>query len=260
MVAEHGIPMAAFVDRHSVFGHTPKAGERPSAVKTTFSSMLSRMGTQVIYAWTPEAKGRVERMNQTLQDRLVAYFKMEGISSIEEANEALPRLMAKINRKFAKKPKEPESAFVGWTADRPSLDLACSLREAKKFTGKAASFRREGVLYQPKPEAVAKYGARRLIGAKVEYCERLDGTRCLLLGAEILPHDEFEADRVPMAANSKEVDPEFERLASARKARERQAVDAERQAKSKQRLALRKRMEAEGYSNKEIIYQVDKIT
>lgn len=213
----------------------------------------------MIYAWTPEAKGRVERMNQTLQKRLTAYFRMEGISTIEEANEALPRLMAKMNEKFAKAPKSPEAAYVAWTGGRDALDLACSLREPRKFAGDTASFRKDGVIYQPTQAALSTHGARRLAGAKVEYCERVDGTRCLLLDGSILPHDEFEADRVAMAANSKQVDQEFERVASAEAIKKRQAKKAAREALSQKRFELSKRLDSEGFSRREIAREVDKI-
>lgn len=259
MVGEHGLPQALYSDRHAIFAHTPKAGGPPSAQPTRFSSMLERMGVGLLLAGTPQAKGRVERMNQTLQGRLVAMLRLAGAKTIEEANACLPGMLAKINAKFGKQAREPETAFVAWVDSEQSLSQACGLREGRKLSA-GLSFVKEGTLYQLSQEAIKKHGARRLAGQEVELCETCDGARVLLWRGESLPYETFEAKRALVASSSKEVDPAFEQEILASKVAKRQAEKLSREAKSRERLALRRSLERQGFSEREIIFKVDKVS
>jgi len=80
-VEKIGIPRSIYVDRHSVYYEREK--------ETDFSRAMKKMSVQIIYAKSPQAKGRVERGNRTLQDRLVKEMRLRGISTIGQANKFL---------------------------------------------------------------------------------------------------------------------------------------------------------------------------
>ncbi|MFW2068237.1 ISNCY family transposase, partial [Acinetobacter johnsonii] len=69
---------------------------------TQFGRVLSTLNIDINFANSPQAKGRVERANRTLQDRLIKEMRLEGISSIEQANACLPCFIEQFNQKFAK--------------------------------------------------------------------------------------------------------------------------------------------------------------
>lgn len=107
----HGKPLAFYVDRHGVFRvNTTKAltaRVEDSNGKTQFGRAMDELGIELIFANSPEAKGRVEKVNQTLQDRLVKELRLQEISTMEEANRFLPTFIEDFNRKFAVVPKSP---------------------------------------------------------------------------------------------------------------------------------------------------------
>lgn len=87
--------------------------DRLNAVKSTKSQVqraLRELDIELINANSPQAKGRVERANSTLQDRLVKKMRLEGISSIEEGNKYLEKYREEHNRRFARKPLDPKDA------------------------------------------------------------------------------------------------------------------------------------------------------
>jgi len=93
-VEEKGIPGSIYVDRHSVYYEK----EKP----TDFSRAMKKLGVKIIYAKSPQAKGRVERSNKTFQDRLVKEMRLRGISTIEQANRFLEeKFMSEYNKKFS---------------------------------------------------------------------------------------------------------------------------------------------------------------
>src|SRR3546814_14366902 len=74
---------------------------------THFGRALEALAIEIICAHSPQAKGRVERANGTLQDRLVKAMRLEGIATIAEANAFLPAYMARHNQRFAEAPFDP---------------------------------------------------------------------------------------------------------------------------------------------------------
>lgn len=89
-----GIPRSIYVDRHSVYYEKEK--------ETEFSRAMKKMNVKIIYAQSPQAKGRVERGNRTLQDRLVKEMRLRGISTIGEANKYLrEEFIEKYNSQFS---------------------------------------------------------------------------------------------------------------------------------------------------------------
>ena len=98
LLQRRGIPLALYTDRHGVFRHTPGSGL--PGMPTQFSRAMDELGIQMIFALSPQAKGRVERMAETFQDRLVTELRLAGASSIEEANSVLEQFLPQIQPAF----------------------------------------------------------------------------------------------------------------------------------------------------------------
>ena len=103
LVQRCGVPFALYTDRHVVFKHTPGSGL--PGMPTQFSRAMEELGIQMIFAQSPQAKGRVERTAGTFQDRLA------GARSIGAANSVLAYFLPRFNRRFQVPPQHPESAF-----------------------------------------------------------------------------------------------------------------------------------------------------
>ena len=112
----HGLPMAIYHDRHTIL-RSPKqptleeelAGQQPMS---QVQRLLAELGIESIPAYSPQAKGRVERLWKTLQDRLVKEMHLADISTLEAANAFLPGFIERYNARFAKPAKDPQSAWV----------------------------------------------------------------------------------------------------------------------------------------------------
>ena len=111
---KHGKPRALYSDKYSVF-RPPRTETLTGSGITQFGRAMQELGIEIICANTPQAKGRVERVNQTLQDRLVKEMRLLGISSMEEANKYVEEFIISFNEKFAVKAKS------GSDAHRPLL-------------------------------------------------------------------------------------------------------------------------------------------
>ncbi|MEW6088366.1 MAG: ISNCY family transposase [bacterium] len=105
-IKRYGIPRSVYLDRHSTYKSTGKlsiedelAGKQ--ALLSQYERALKGLEIKVIHANSPQAKGRVERLFNTLQDRLIKEMRLENISSMEEANEFLRKYMPKFNKKFS---------------------------------------------------------------------------------------------------------------------------------------------------------------
>lgn len=111
---KHGKPLSFYVDKHGVFRVNTKrndtAGIEDSNGITEFGRAMEELGIELIFANSAEAKGRVEKVNGTLQDRLVKELRLKGISTIEEGNKLLPQFMESFNQKFAVAPRREENA------------------------------------------------------------------------------------------------------------------------------------------------------
>jgi transposase len=113
-VAKRGIFCSLYSDRATHFFYTPKAGEKVQEDHLTqIGRALNELGIRMIPAYSPQARGRGERMNETLQGRLPNEFRLHGIKTKEQANRFLKdHYIAELNKRFAKTPEQPGSAFV----------------------------------------------------------------------------------------------------------------------------------------------------
>jgi transposase len=114
MVQNYGIPQQLYPDRLSVFFVNSKNANDESGKKrlTQFGRMMEEMGVDMFPAYSPQAKGRIERFWGTIQSRLPVELKLRGIKTIEAANKFLPEFMEKFKRRFFVQPVRDESLFV----------------------------------------------------------------------------------------------------------------------------------------------------
>ena len=118
-LAQHGRSVAPYSDKHSIFrvNHPDHEGEL-----TQFTRVLRTHGIEPIHANTSQTKGRVERANQTLQDRQVKELRLGGISDIDAANAFLPGFLSDYNLRFAVPPQNPTDAHRPVLHDPQELD------------------------------------------------------------------------------------------------------------------------------------------
>ena len=114
ILERHGLPMALYTDRAHWAAHTPTAGGAVDRRHPTqVGRALARLGIEHILAYSPQARGRSERANRTLQGRLVNELRLAGITTVPAANRYLrERFLPAFNAEFARPPREPDSAFV----------------------------------------------------------------------------------------------------------------------------------------------------
>jgi hypothetical protein len=105
---KHGKPVAFYSDKHCVF-RINRTGELGGDGVTQFGRALSELNIDIICANTPQAKGRVERVNRTLQDRLIKEMRLMNISNAEQGNKFLPEFMSQFNKKFGIKSIDPKN-------------------------------------------------------------------------------------------------------------------------------------------------------
>ena len=113
-VAKQGVPASLYADRRAVyfteeFVQEPDRRDDPKTF-TKFMRVADRLSIKMIPARSPQAKGRVERANGLLQDRLVKEFRLRGISTLEEANAMLDAFALEMNRRFSKEPARAADA------------------------------------------------------------------------------------------------------------------------------------------------------
>ena len=133
----HGRPMAIYHDRHTIL-RSPKnptleeelAGELPMS---QIQRMMYELGIESIPAYSPQAKGRIERLWGTLQDRLTTELRLAGAATLEDANACLASFLEQFNARFAVPPLDPEPA---WRPLPKRFDDGCvfAIREERKVS------------------------------------------------------------------------------------------------------------------------------
>jgi hypothetical protein len=134
IAVRYGLPMAVYHDRHTIL-RSPKqptleeelAGTPPMS---QVQRLLAELGVESIAAHSPQAKGRIERLWRTLQDRLTKEMRLAGVDTLAAANAFLPGFVERFNARFGREPLDPEPA---WVPVEPGMDLAYyfAAREAR---------------------------------------------------------------------------------------------------------------------------------
>ena len=112
-IKKSGLPMKVYLDKHTTYKSTAKPTIQDELDRveplSQFERALKELGVEVIHAHSPQAKGRIERLFGTLQDRLVKEMRLRGIRTLEEANQFLEDYLPLYNRKFSVCPKEGDN-------------------------------------------------------------------------------------------------------------------------------------------------------
>lgn len=112
-IKKYGIPMSVYMDKHTTYKSTAEPSIEDEINGTTplseFGRALTELEVKLIHAHSPQAKGRIERLFKTLQDRLVKEMTLRGINTIEEANRYLDTYLSVYNKRFAVMAKEQDN-------------------------------------------------------------------------------------------------------------------------------------------------------
>jgi transposase len=177
----HGKPQAFYSDQYSVFRCNNKHATGGDGY-TQFGRALFELNIESICANSSQAKGRVERANLTLQDRLVKEMRLQGISTMEAANAWAPCFIADYNRRFAKPPRNDWDAHRALREDEV-LDLIFTFREKRKVSH-VLTLQYDKVIYLLEDSKAT----RRLIGKYIEVFEYPDGRIELRADGSTLPY------------------------------------------------------------------------
>lgn len=181
-ILAHGVPLALYSDRHGIFRINAKDVDSGDGL-TEFGRVLARLEIEQICAWTPQAKGRVERANKTLQDRLIKEMRLAGIADMTAAQAYLPGFMARHNARFAVEPRQRDDAHAPWTDGVKALDAALAIHEPRTLS-KALTFTAGGAVH-----CIRTSGAgMALRGAKVVVRFYLDGWMDVVFKDRVLPY------------------------------------------------------------------------
>ena len=152
-IEKNGVPIAAYTDRHAIF-RSQKA-DRLTVVEqlsgkvandTQFGRAMKELGVNMIFARSAQAKGRIERLWETLQSRLVIEFRIRNIKTVHEANAFLLEYIPKFNEKFAVAPEQTESAYSPLSPDL-NLDFILCVKESRTIdNGGVFSFKKKTFL------------------------------------------------------------------------------------------------------------------
>lgn len=176
MLTTKGVPLAAYSDKHTIFRVPPGeretleeelAGEREP---TQFGRALAELGIELILAHSPQAKGRVERLFGTLQDRLKAELRLAGITTIADANAFLPTYLPRHNTRFAVAPADHLPAWSALPAGK-TVEAVCCLKYVR-LVAPDNTVRLDGVVVQLPPRSTHWSWARQ----RVEVRQYLDGS------------------------------------------------------------------------------------
>jgi transposase len=187
-IRRHGVPAAVYHDRHTIFvasTRTPLTLEEQLVDRRTptqFGRALAELGITSIAAWTPQAKGRIERVWGTLQDRLVTELRLAGAADRGAANVVLRRFLPRFNRRFAVPPTDASPAWRP-LAKGIRLEAVCCLKYRRVVAPDHTVRVGATILQLPATRGQRGYAHRR-VDVEVRLDGRLvvwDGTRELLV-------------------------------------------------------------------------------
>lgn len=188
LVERHGLPVALYTDSHAVFKHTPGSG-LPSA-PTQFSRAMDELGVQMIFAQSPQAKGRVERTAGTFQDRSVAELRLAGATTLGQAQAVLNEFVPRFNRRFGVPPQCSDTAFRPLDSERSLEQVLCFKHRRKVGRDNTVRFQLRTLQLLPASERPS------YAGAAVEVLEGLDGQLSVRHEGRIIATQEAPPDPV----------------------------------------------------------------
>ena len=183
LIRRWGIPLALYSDRHTVFKQTPGARQKVRAA-TQFTRAMDELGIQMVFARSPQGKGRVERMAGTFQDRLISELRLAGATTIPEAKRVLADFLPRFNERFRVPAQQPGTAY------RP-LDSGICLDRILCYKHWRRVARDNTVKYRWRTlQLLPDVDPGSYAGSKVEVLEGLDGTLRVQHEGRIIPSQE----------------------------------------------------------------------
>lgn len=190
-ICSYGRPVSFYSDRHSVFRINTLEAQTGNGL-TQFGRALETLDIEAIHARTPQAKGRVERANKTLQDRLVKELRLRKINTPKEANRFLSEYIALHNRRFAVAPRNAEDAHRKLLHSDKELDLILS-RQSQRILSKNLICQYENTQYQIKTTGQGYH----LRLARVTVCELQSGEIVILRKGKEMPYTTYRKGERP---------------------------------------------------------------
>ena len=177
VIESRGLFSSLYSDRGSHYWHTPEAGGKVDKKHLTqFGQVMKRLGIEMIAAYSPEARGRSERMFRTHQERLPREFALAGITNMVAANRYLSEIyLPAFNTEFMQPAMEEGSAFVPWMGQELD-DILCERFGRQVGNDNCVSF--EGMRLQI-PADKQRY---HYVKAKVSVIRRIDETLAIYHG------------------------------------------------------------------------------
>jgi len=168
----HGLPLAVYADRHNIFQSPKKAtveeqlaGKYP---RSQVGRLMDELHIRLIPAYSPQAKGRIERLFGTLQDRLVKELRRAQAKNVEEANEVLRAYIPRFNQRFQRSPNQDGSAYRSWPESLQADRVFCFKYERVVSRDNVISFAGHQLQLPPGP-AHSTYA-----GHRVQLHQRMD--------------------------------------------------------------------------------------
>jgi len=183
-IARHGKPVTLYSDKHGIFRVNIKNAVSGIGM-TQFGRAMKELDIEIICANTPQAKGRVERVNQTLQDRLVKELRLRGISNIDAANAFVPEFIEDFNQRFAVIPRSTHDTHRA-LSQKENLDLILSWQETR-IISKNLTIQFEKVVYQIQTKRPS-YALRK---AAVTVCKDSQNMIAILYKGHLLDYTVF---------------------------------------------------------------------
>ena len=182
-VKRYGVPRSVYVDRHGIYRDEDHP-EKP----TQFGRAMKELSVELIRAHSPQAKGRVERMNGTLQDRLVKEMRLRDIGSIAQANVLLEsRSLEELNGRYAVKATREQDLHRPVEAGVVPEEVLCVAEERVAGNDWCVRWRSRWL------QIDARHAALDLAGRKVLVKQRGDGVLLVLRGGQRLTFTELKA-------------------------------------------------------------------
>jgi transposase len=175
-VLRHGIPETVYHDRHGIFVRDVKEGDalweqlEGKRASTQFGRLMEELEVRQIEAGSPQAKGRIERLWGTFQDRLVSELRLTGARSLEEANEVLKTVVVAHNNKFHRRPQDPVSVYRKPDKGLDLESLFCFKYKRSVANDNTVSFFGRTIQIGPGP------GGKSYASRWVDVHERFDGS------------------------------------------------------------------------------------
>jgi hypothetical protein len=181
----HGKPVAFYSDKHGVF-RVNSAGAVQGDGMTQFGRSLHALNIDILCANTPQAKGRVERANKTLQDRLVKELRLQRISAIAAGNELLPAFLADYNARFGKEPRNSKNLHRPLSVGDDLTDVFAWREE--RTVSNSLTLQYDKVVFLLEPNAVTRDLRRK----RVTVVDYPDGRLAIRYRGLDLPYTTFD--------------------------------------------------------------------